>query len=110
MALGSFRDLLVAVAKDPAMLVWLDGRQNTKNKPQENFGRELMELFTFGVEHYVETDVYAAARVFTGWNLANVGASGTAVGVLRVQLRSQQSRHGPERLQLPDLLERQPPY
>ena len=78
MALGSFRDLLVAVAKDPAMLVWLDGRQNTKNKPQENFGRELMELFTFGVEHYVETDVYAAARVFTGWNLANVGASGTA--------------------------------
>ncbi|HEX5216644.1 MAG TPA: DUF1800 domain-containing protein [Vicinamibacterales bacterium] len=67
--MGSFRDLLVEVAKDPAMLYWLDGRLNTKNNPQENFGRELMELFTFGVEHYVEADVYAAARVFSGWNL-----------------------------------------
>jgi uncharacterized protein (DUF1800 family) len=67
--LGSFRDLLVEVAKDPAMLYWLDGRLNTRAKPQENFGRELMELFTFGVEHYTEEDVYAAARVFTGWNL-----------------------------------------
>ncbi|MEO8070826.1 MAG: DUF1800 family protein, partial [Acidobacteriota bacterium] len=61
-----------------AMLVWLDGRSNTKDKPQENFGRELMELFTFGVEHYVETDVYAAARVFSGWNLAATGVKGTA--------------------------------
>jgi uncharacterized protein (DUF1800 family) len=63
----------VEVAKDPAMLVWLDGRLNVRARPQENFGRELMELFTFGVGHYVETDVYAAARVFTGWNLARVG-------------------------------------
>ena len=69
MGMGSFRDLLVEVAKDPAMLYWLDGRLNTRNNPQENFGRELMELFTFGVENYVETDVYAAARVFSGWNL-----------------------------------------
>lgn len=68
-ALGNFRDLLVEVAKDAAMLVWLDGRLNTKGQPQENFGRELMELFTFGVENYTESDVYAAARVFTGWNL-----------------------------------------
>ena len=77
-ALGNFRDLLIEVAKDPAMLVWLDGRTNVKAKPQENFGRELMELFTFGVENYVETDVYAAARVFTGWNLQSVGTSGMA--------------------------------
>jgi uncharacterized protein (DUF1800 family) len=68
-ALGNFRDLLIEVAKDPAMLYWLDGRLNTRARPQENFGRELMELFTFGVEHYTEPDVYAAARVFTGWNL-----------------------------------------
>jgi len=68
-ALGNFRDLLVAVAQDPAMLVWLDGDTNTKAKPQENFGRELMELFTRGVGYYTEDDVYAAARVFTGWNL-----------------------------------------
>jgi uncharacterized protein (DUF1800 family) len=77
-ALGNFRDLLIEVAKDPAMLVWLDGRLNTKARPQENFGRELMELFTFGVEHYVETDVYAAARAFTGWNLAQIGTRGAA--------------------------------
>ena len=73
--LGSFRDLLVAVAKDPAMLIWLDGDTNTKAKPQENFGRELMELFSRGVGYYTEDDVYAAARVFTGWNLARNGAA-----------------------------------
>ena len=76
-ALGNFRELLVAVAQDPAMLVWLDGRLNQKNNPQENFGRELMELFTFGVENYRESDVYAAARVFTGWNLRITGTQGT---------------------------------
>jgi uncharacterized protein (DUF1800 family) len=68
-ALGNFRDLLVQIAMDPAMVVWLDGKSNTKAKPQENFGREIIELFTIGVDNYVETDVYAAARVFTGWNL-----------------------------------------
>ncbi|MBZ5564592.1 MAG: DUF1800 family protein, partial [Acidobacteriia bacterium] len=55
---------------------WLDGVSNLKAQPQENFGRELMELFTFGVDHYVETDVYAAARVFTGWNLQTTGTIG----------------------------------
>jgi uncharacterized protein (DUF1800 family) len=77
-ALGSFRDLLIQVAQDPAMLVWLDGRTNFRAMPQENFGRELMELFTVGVANYVETDVYAAARVFTGWNLTTTGTAGTA--------------------------------
>jgi uncharacterized protein (DUF1800 family) len=75
-ALGNFRNLLVDVAKDPAMLVWLDGRTNTRQRPQENFGREIMELFTFGVGNYTEQDVYAAARVFTGWNLRQVAAAG----------------------------------
>ena len=69
MGMGKFRDLLIAVAKDPAMIVWLDGRTNLKAKPQENFARELMELFTMGVGNYTEEDVYAGARVFTGWNL-----------------------------------------
>ena len=68
-AFGPFRNLLIAMAGDPAMLVWLDGILNFKAKPQENFARELMELFTFGVGNFSETDVYAAARVFTGWNL-----------------------------------------
>ena len=68
-ALGNFRNLLVEVAKDPATLIWLDGQSNTKARPQENFGREIMELFTVGVGYYTEPDVYAAARVFSGWNL-----------------------------------------
>src|SRR5206468_901398 len=70
LAVGNFRDLLLAVAKDVAMLVWLDGRTNVKAKPQENFAREVMELFTMGVGHYTEEDVYAGARVFTGWNMS----------------------------------------
>lgn len=76
-ALGNFRELLVDVAKDPAMLVWLDGRLNVRARPQENFGRELMELFTVGVGNHTEEDVYAAARVFTGWNLARLGTPDT---------------------------------
>ncbi|HXD72952.1 MAG TPA: DUF1800 domain-containing protein [Vicinamibacterales bacterium] len=68
-ALGTLNNLLNLIATDPAMLIWLDGNTNTKNNPQENFGRELMELFSRGVGYYTEQDVYAAARVFTGWNL-----------------------------------------
>jgi uncharacterized protein (DUF1800 family) len=72
-ATGNFRDLLIEVAKDPAMLFFLDGRTNTRTKPQENFGREIMELFTMGLGNYTEQDVYAAARVFTGFNVELVG-------------------------------------
>ena len=79
MATGRFDELLIEVAKDPAMLVWLDGRLNVRARPQENFGRELMELFTTGVGHYTEDDVYAAARVFTGWNLRLSGDRTTAL-------------------------------
>jgi uncharacterized protein (DUF1800 family) len=75
-ALGNFRSLLVDVASDAAMLVWLDGRTNFRARPQENFAREIMELFTWGVGHYTEQDVYAAARAFTGWNLQRVPANG----------------------------------
>ena len=72
--LGNFREMLLAVAKDPAMLIWLDGDTNTKAQPQENFGREIMELFTMGVGNYTEPDVTAPARVFTGWNLQRPGS------------------------------------
>ena len=75
-ALGNFRDILVNIAKDVAMIIWLDGRTNTKEKPQENFGREIMELFTVGVGNYTEADVYAAARVFTGWSVVQTGPAG----------------------------------
>jgi uncharacterized protein (DUF1800 family) len=74
-ALGNFYDILLAIAKDTAMLVWLDGRTNTRAKPQENFAREVMELFSVGVGHYTEPDVYAGARVFTGWNLQRFGSA-----------------------------------
>ncbi|MBI4887236.1 MAG: DUF1800 domain-containing protein [Acidobacteria bacterium] len=76
-ALGNFRDLLLEVAKDPATLVWLDGRLNVRGRPQENFAREIMELFTWGVGNYTEQDVYAAARVFTGWNLSAIKGATT---------------------------------
>jgi hypothetical protein len=67
-ALGNFRTMLQAVSRDPAMLVWLDGAENRKGKPNENYGRELLELFTMGVGNgYSETDVKEAARAFTGW-------------------------------------------
>jgi hypothetical protein len=66
-ATGNFRDLLIGVAQDPAMLVFLDAGQNVKDAPNENFGREVMELFTMGVGNYTEHDIREAARAFTGW-------------------------------------------
>ena len=66
-ASGRFRDLLVGILKDPAMLVYLDNGENIKSHPNENFGRELLELFTMGVGNYSERDVREAARAFTGW-------------------------------------------
>ena len=66
-ALGNFGDLLKEVSKSPAMLQFLNNQQNRKKKPNENFAREVMELFTLGRGHYSETDIKEAARAFTGW-------------------------------------------
>ena len=66
-ATGDFRSLLLAVMRDPAMLVYLDNRENVKDHPNENFGRELLELFTMGVGNYSEQDIREASRAFTGW-------------------------------------------
>lgn len=66
--LGDFRTLLVSVAKDPAMLAFLDAGVNVKGAPNENFAREIMELFSMGVGNYTEHDIREAARAFTGWN------------------------------------------
>ena len=65
---GNFRELLIGAAQDPAMLAFLDAGVNVKGAPNENFAREIMELFTMGVGNYVETDIREAARAFTGWN------------------------------------------
>lgn len=70
--LGNFRTLLIGVAQDPAMLAFLDAGVNVKGAPNENFAREIMELFTMGVGHYTEHDIREAARAFTGWNFEGV--------------------------------------
>ena len=66
--LGDFRTLLIGVAQDPAMLAYLDAGVNVKGAPNENFAREIMELFTMGVGNYAESDIREGARAFTGWN------------------------------------------
>jgi uncharacterized protein (DUF1800 family) len=65
--LGNFGDLLMAMSKDPAMIVWLDNQQNRKGKPNENYAREVMELFSLGIGNYSEQDIKEGARAFTGW-------------------------------------------
>lgn len=67
-ALGSFRDLVEQVTKDPAMMLYLDTNNNRKGKPNENYAREVMELFTLGIGHYTEQDIREAARALTGWS------------------------------------------
>ena len=69
--LGSFRDLLTQLAKDPAMIFWLDNKDNHRYEPNENWGRELLELFSMGVGNYTEQDVFEASRAFTGWTMRN---------------------------------------
>ena len=66
-ATADFKSLVLAVMRDPAMLVYLDNRENVKDHPNENFGRELLELFTMGVGNYTEQDIREASRAFTGW-------------------------------------------
>jgi uncharacterized protein (DUF1800 family) len=66
---GSFEELLQQVSRDPAMLVWLDGNSNERGRPNENFAREVMELFSLGVGRYGEKDVQEAARAFSGWHV-----------------------------------------
>ncbi|MEC7550500.1 MAG: DUF1800 domain-containing protein, partial [Pseudomonadota bacterium] len=72
MGTGNFHELMLAVAKDPAMLAFLDAGVNVKGAPNENFAREIMELFTMGVGNYDELDIREAARAFTGWNYVDL--------------------------------------
>jgi uncharacterized protein (DUF1800 family) len=69
-ALGSFRTLVHAVSRDPAMVIYLDSHWNKKSHPNENFARELLELFTLGEGFYTEQDIKEAARAFTGWQVS----------------------------------------
>ncbi|HVT10907.1 MAG TPA: DUF1800 domain-containing protein [Fimbriimonadaceae bacterium] len=74
-ATGKFQDLLMNVSKDPAMLLWLDNQYNVKGHPNENFAREVMELFTLGIGHYTEHDIQESARAFTGWGFGVAGGA-----------------------------------
>lgn len=68
--MGKMRDILLALSQDPAMLFWLDNNENRKGEPNENYGRELLELFSLGVGNYTEDDIKNCARAFTGWTFA----------------------------------------
>ncbi len=68
-ALGHFGELLQSITRDPAMIVWLDGQSNRKGQPNENYAREIFELFSLGVGNYTERDIAEAARAFTGWEV-----------------------------------------
>jgi uncharacterized protein (DUF1800 family) len=68
-ALGNFATLLQEISKDPAMMVWLDTRDSKKGNPNENYARELMELFSLGIGNYTEKDIREGARAFTGWEI-----------------------------------------
>ena len=69
--LGDFRTILLELSRDPAMILWLDNDTNHKDAPNENYGRELLELFSMGVGNYTEDDVKACTRAFTGWTIVN---------------------------------------
>lgn len=79
-ATGNFRDMLMEVSKDPAMILWLDNQQNVKGHANENFAREVMELFTLGIGHYTEKDIQEGARAFTGWSYKTSKPSSDAEG------------------------------
>jgi uncharacterized protein (DUF1800 family) len=70
-ARGKFEELVIAVSRDPAMLIYLDSTTNRRIHPNENYARELMELFTLGVGNYTEQDIKEIARAFTGWEILN---------------------------------------
>jgi len=71
---GNFKKMLLEISRDPAMIVWLDNNSNVKGKPNENYAREVMELFTLGEGHYTEQDIKESARAFTGWSYRKQGS------------------------------------
>ena len=69
--MGSYKDMLLEISRNPAMIFWLDNNDNHRDAVNENWGRELLELFSLGVSNYTEVDVREASRAFTGWTLGN---------------------------------------
>ena len=75
-SLGDFKTLLLELSKDPAMIFWLDNQENTTDVHNENYGRELLELFSLGIGNYTEDDVKDCARAFTGWGFSHMLLNG----------------------------------
>ncbi|MCB1219788.1 MAG: DUF1800 domain-containing protein [Planctomycetales bacterium] len=97
LASSDFRNILVSVAQDPTMLRFLDNNTNVKGKPNENFARELMELFTMGIGNYTEKDVQEAARAFTGWTFQRPNRIQAAVkNAVEPQFIFRQGQHDAE--------------
>jgi uncharacterized protein (DUF1800 family) len=94
LGMGSFEPLVQTIAKDPAMMIWLDSNQNRKGSPNENFARELMELFTIGIGSYTDAEVREAARAFTGWRISNTGVFTTQPGQMDRGTKSLLGRSG----------------
>lgn len=92
-ATGNFRSLLGEMTRDPAMVRWLDTDANVKGRPNENFARELMELFTLGIGNYSEKDIQEATRAFTGWSLRNALPESNRIPIeLQLQMALEQER------------------
>jgi len=91
-ALGNFKTFIMEITKDPSMLLYLDGNENVVGKPNENYGRELQELFTIGQGNYNEDDVKNAARVLTGWR--PIGFRNAKVAEISVEFRAAQHDTG----------------
>ena len=112
-AAGNFGEFVKAISRDPAMLDYLNNQQNRKSHPNENFARELMELFTLGIGHYTEDDVKNAARAFTGWghngdefvfrHFDHDDGEKTFLGNTRQLRRRRHHRHHPQAARLPEV-------
>lgn len=94
--LDNFAQMVRDMARDPAMLIYLDGTENTKDNPNENFARELMELFTIGIGHFTEQDVREAARAFTGWQLEDLNTDENQPSSYRVYFSPDDHDDGPK--------------
>jgi uncharacterized protein (DUF1800 family) len=92
-ALSDFRTILLELSQDPAMLFWLDNQLNTKAVHNENYGRELLELFSMGIGHYTEDDVKNCARAFTGWTFSETVPAVKPYGRFRWQFAFHPERH-----------------
>ena len=98
--MGNYRDILIELSKNPAMIFWLDNNENHRDAVNENWGRELLELFSMGVSNYTEVDVRECSRAFTGWTI-QAKLPRAPYGPLSLEVHLQRSRPRLRREDLP---------